>query len=80
MIFEQLRMAYQQKLQQAFFMTRQIQSDSEYTIRRGESLWILSQQKLNVPVWLLRQYNPDLDFDKLKPGLVIKVPQLRVVN
>ncbi len=74
--FEQLRLAYQQGLQQAFFMKRQIQSDFEYTIRPGESLWLLSQQKLKVPVWLLRQYNPDLDFDKLKPGLVIKVPKL----
>ena len=75
--FEQLRLAYQQGLQQAFFMSRQINSVSNYTIRRGESLWTLSQLKFNVPVWLLRQYNPDLDFDKLKPGLVIKVPQLK---
>ena len=75
--FEQLRLTYQQGLQQAFFMSRQIQSVDDYTIRRGESLWTLSQHKFNVPVWLLRQYNPDLDFDKLKPGLVIKVPQLK---
>lgn len=74
--FEQLRLAYQQDLQQKFFLAYQIQSVQEHTIRRGESLWILSQQKFKVPVWLLRQYNPDLDFDKLKPGLVIRVPVL----
>ncbi|MBV1905889.1 MAG: transglycosylase SLT domain-containing protein [Pseudomonadales bacterium] len=75
-VFEQLRLAYQHGLQQAFFMSYQIQSVLDHPIRRGESLWLLSQQKFKVPVWLLRQYNPDLNFDKLKPGLVIKVPIL----
>jgi hypothetical protein len=32
-----------------------------------------------VPVWLLRQYNPDLNFDRIMPGMVVKFPRLRTL-
>ena len=35
---------------------------AEHVLRRGETLWELATQRYRVPVWLLRQYNPDLDF------------------
>jgi hypothetical protein len=32
-----------------------------------------------VPVWLLRQYNPDLDLDRIQPGIVVKFPRLKAI-
>jgi hypothetical protein len=32
-----------------------------------------------VPIWLLRQYNPDLDFDRIQPGIVVKFPRLKAI-
>ncbi len=43
-------------------------------MRRGDSLWILSQRTYDVPIWLLRQYNPDLDFNTVLPGTNITIP------
>lgn len=74
--FERRRQAYQHDLQQSFFMTWQIHSTRKHVIASGESLWVLTQRQFKIPMWLLRQYNPDLDFDKLHPGTVVLIPEL----
>ena len=45
-----------------------------HVLARGESLWYLAKRKYRVPVWLLRQYNPDLDFAALPAGAPLIVP------
>jgi len=74
--FERRRLAYQQDLQQTFFMTWQIRTIRRHVIAPGESLWVLTQRQFKVPMWLLRQYNPDLNLDRLHPGTVIVIPEL----
>jgi membrane-bound lytic murein transglycosylase D len=78
--FEQRRLAFHQTLQEQFFSNHHIEDVTDHVVRRGESLWLLAQQRYNVPVWLLRQYNPDLDFDRIAPGVVIKFPTLRRIG
>lgn len=77
--FERRRLAYHQSLQEAFFSSHRIEDVENHVIRRGESLWVLAQRKYNVPVWLLRQYNPDLDLDRVSPGTVVKFPRLKPI-
>jgi membrane-bound lytic murein transglycosylase D len=77
--FEQRRRAYHQQLQSDFFAAYQIEEVQSHVIKPGESLWILAARRYNVPVWLLRQYNPDLDFDRIQPGAVVKFPRLRAI-
>jgi membrane-bound lytic murein transglycosylase D len=74
--FERRRLAYQQDLQQAFFMSWQIHTTRTHVIAPGESLWVLTRRQFKVPMWLLRQYNPDLNLDRLHPGTVIVIPEL----
>ena len=40
----------------------------------GESIWVLAQQRYNIPIWLLRQYNPDLDLGDIRPGTKLVIP------
>lgn len=75
--FEQRRMAFQQQIQEDFFTVYHIDDVTEHVVRQGESLWILAQRRYNVPVWLLRQYNPGVDLDRINPGTVLKFPNLR---
>jgi membrane-bound lytic murein transglycosylase D len=77
--FEQRRRAYHQQLQSDFFAAHQIEEVQSHVIKPGESLWILAARRYDVPVWLLRQYNPDLDFDRIQPGAVVKFPRLRAI-
>jgi membrane-bound lytic murein transglycosylase D len=77
--FEQRRRSYHQQIQSDFFAAYQIEEIETHVIRPGESLWILSARRYNVPVWLLRQYNPDLDFDRIQVGAVVRFPRLKAI-
>jgi len=74
--FERRRRTYHRKIQEIFFQTYQINDTLDHTVKPGESLWILALRTYRVPVWLVRQFNPDLDPDRVRPGMVIKFPQL----
>jgi peptidoglycan lytic transglycosylase D len=74
--FEQLRSAYHQQLQDKFFRTHTISGIQEHVIRRGESVWVLSLRKYDVPIWLFRQYNPALNLHTVQPGTKINFPVL----
>jgi membrane-bound lytic murein transglycosylase D len=43
----------------------------------GDSLWLLSTRRYEVPIWLLRQYNPDVNLEALTAGTSLTVPKLR---
>lgn len=72
--FEQRRRSYHRELQSAFFERNHIRGSRTHRIERGDSLWNLTRPNTDIPVWLLRQYNPDRDFTGLKPGDKIRMP------
>ncbi len=74
--FEAARLAYHQAIQEQFFANHRIVGTSEHVMRSGESVWILAARRYDVPVWLLRQYNPDLDLEKLRPATRVVIPVL----
>ena len=74
--FENLRVDYHRKQQDGFFRKHIITGVREHTIRRGESVWILSLREYDVPVWLFRQYNPELDPHRVTPGTTVRFPIL----
>jgi len=79
-IFEERRIAYHRVQQDSFFRRHVISDVSEYTIRAGDSIWILALRKYDVPIWLFRQYNPSLDLHKVRPGTKVQIPVLTKVE
>lgn len=78
--FESRRAAYHRQLQEAFFSEYRIVGSETHIVKAGESIWVLAQKKFNVPIWLLRQYNPDIDMAAVKPGARIVIPKMEAVN
>ncbi|MBT8441877.1 MAG: LysM peptidoglycan-binding domain-containing protein [Gammaproteobacteria bacterium] len=76
--FASKRIAYHRELQEAFFARYRIVDTKVHKLRSGESLFVLSLRRYKVPVWLLRQYNPDLDIDRLRPGTEVIFPQIEL--
>jgi membrane-bound lytic murein transglycosylase D len=76
--FENLRMAWHREQQDAFFRNHRISGVTEHVVGKGESVWILSLQQYDVPVWLFRQYNPELDLHNVRPGTKLSFPLLEV--
>jgi membrane-bound lytic murein transglycosylase D len=72
--FEARRLEYHRQLQEAFFTQFRIKSTTAHVIKPGESVWVLAQQRYNIPIWLLRQYNPDIDLGSLQPGAKLIIP------
>ncbi len=76
--FEQARRDYHAKLQGEFFVQHRIAGTEVYIVRRGDSLWTMTQKFSNLPIWLLRQYNPDTDLSDLRPGTQVVMPRVEV--
>jgi membrane-bound lytic murein transglycosylase D len=76
--FENLRMTWHREQQDAFFRNHRISGITEHVVGKGESVWILSLQQYDVPVWLFRQYNPELDLHNVRPGTKLSFPVLEV--
>jgi len=74
--FEQKRRDYHYALQANYFESHRILGTEIYVVRRGDSLWSISQRYVGVPTWLLQQYNPDVDLGELRPGAQIVVPRV----
>ena len=74
--FESRRIAYHRKQQDSFFKKHIITSVVEHEIRQGESIWVVALRKYDVPVWLFRQYNPELDLHNVHPGARVQIPVL----
>jgi len=74
--FEKRRLAYHRALQDEYFQKFRISSTEPHTIRRGDSLWTLAKRTYKLPLWLLRQYNPDVNFSAVHPSMSITIPKV----
>ncbi|MDH3805305.1 MAG: LysM peptidoglycan-binding domain-containing protein, partial [Gammaproteobacteria bacterium] len=74
--FEDRRIAYHRAQQDGFFRENIITGVTEHVIARGESIWILALREYDVPVWLFRQYNPELDLHNVRRGTTVRFPVL----
>jgi membrane-bound lytic murein transglycosylase D len=78
--FADARRQYHQHLQEEFFATHRIAGTDNYSVKRGQSLWAIAQQHADMPVWLVAQYNPDVDFGEVRPGTTITLPRVVAIN
>ena len=77
--FEQKRREYHQTLQASYFAAHRIVGTEVYIARRGDSMWTITQKFAQLPIWLIQQYNPDLDLADLHPGVQIVMPRVEAV-
>jgi membrane-bound lytic murein transglycosylase D len=77
--FEQRRREYHQQLQAAYFAAHRIAGTQIYIARSGDSLWTVTKRAGLLPLWLLQQYNPDVDFAELRAGTQIVMPRVELV-
>jgi membrane-bound lytic murein transglycosylase D len=78
--FEQIRRDYHAKMQGEYFAQHRIAGTEVYIVRRGDSLWTMTQKFSNLPIWLLRQYNPDTDLSDLRAGTQVVMPRVEVLS
>jgi membrane-bound lytic murein transglycosylase D len=79
-VFETLRHEYHRELQAAYFAEHRIVGTEVHIARPGDSVWTLTRHAAQVPVWLLQQYNPDLDLAEVRAGTQIVLPRVEEVS
>lgn len=74
--FERRRLEYHRTLQEEFFGAFVVTGTQTYELSHGDTLWELAHERYKLPVWLLRQYNPELNFAALTPGERMIIPSV----
>jgi membrane-bound lytic murein transglycosylase D len=78
--FIQRRLEYHHTLQEEFFDAYEVVGTDTHRLKKGDTLWELAEKRYRVPVWLLRQYNPTLDFSALQAGARLTVPRIAPIE
>ena len=78
--FERTRREFHRTLQASYFAAHRILGTEVYIVRRGDSLWTVTQRYARLPMWLLQQYNPDVDFSEMRAGTELVVPKVEEMS
>jgi membrane-bound lytic murein transglycosylase D len=72
--FEEQRFEYHKEMTEDFFASYRVEKVEVYSIKRGDNIWTLSRDEFDVPLWLIRRFNADIDFNTLRPSQKLKIP------
>ncbi len=71
--FERRRISFHRSLETQFQEHYRITGKEEYQVKRGDNGWVISK-RTEVPLWLLRRFNPELLFRPPQIGETVYLP------
>ena len=77
--FDQRRLEYHRVLVEEFKEHFEVLDIQQYTIRLGDSVWLLAS-KFELPIWLIMRYNPELRTTVPVVGNTLRIPSIRKRN
>ncbi len=77
--FELKRRQFHRNLQSDYFKNWRIRQTEQHSIRRGDFLVNLARKR-SVPMWLFRQYNPEVEAAKIQIGQTVVFPVVERVD
>ena len=78
--FENRRREFHSNLQQDFFDNFIIRGAEEYEIKRADNISRLALNRYSTPLWLVRQYNPGINFTSVYVGQRVVFPLLQPIG
>lgn len=72
--FHRRRLEYQRSIEEDFFSAFSVEGLRVHRVKRGQSLWYITNRLYGVPLWLVMKYNPDRDLQNLHVGDEISIP------
>jgi LysM repeat protein len=72
--FEEQRYEYHKRLQEDFFAVYRVSELEPYRVASGDNYWVLCREKFEVPMWLLKHYNLDVDLAALRINQKLMIP------
>jgi membrane-bound lytic murein transglycosylase D len=78
--FEETRFEYHKKIQEDFFSFYEIETVQLYQAQKGDNIWTLCNDTFEMPVWLLKKYNPKIDFNDLRWSQKLVIPVIKEIT
>jgi len=78
--FEEKRYEYHKRLQEDFFAVFRIGELRAYHVQRGDNLWTLGLNKFDIPMWLLKNCNPEINFSELRTKQKLMIPSVEKLS
>jgi membrane-bound lytic murein transglycosylase D len=72
--FEEKRFEFHQELAEDFFATYRVEKVRTYFIKKGDNIWNLARREFDIPLWLIKRYNAEVDFGALMPTQKLLIP------
>jgi len=73
--FTAARLEYHMAIEEDFYTQYKVVDTKEHVITRGETLWdICHDSESEIPLWLFKKYNKELDLSRLMPGTSVWIP------
>jgi membrane-bound lytic murein transglycosylase D len=72
--FEEKRFEFHREIEEDFFASYRVTGVETYEVRPGDTPWHLCVNQLELPFWLLKKFNPDTDFNTMRPGHKLRYP------
>jgi len=72
--FEEVRFEYHQKIQEDFFGAYKVAAVQVYRVKNGDNIWTLCNEIFKMPFWLVKKYNPEVDFSDLRWSQKLMIP------
>jgi len=74
--FERKRQEYHKAIQEDFFGNYKVEKVVSRKLKKGETLWEICNNLYSIPFWLLSNYNPDKDINRISVGESMNIPIL----
>jgi membrane-bound lytic murein transglycosylase D len=76
-VFEARRLSFHENLQKEFFAAHRVEELQQYRVKPGDSYWTLCRDKFDLPLWLLRHYNKDINLLALRANQPLIIPAIQ---
>lgn len=77
--FQQQRLEFHQEAEEDFYASYRVTGIQTYEVAPGDTLWSICQKKFAIPMWLLKKYNLDLQYNTLKKSQVLSIPIIEAI-
>lgn len=72
--FEEKRNEFHQETEEDFFSSYRVTGFQKYKVAMGDTLWEICQNKFDLPLWLLKKYNTNLNYNRLNSNQHLNIP------
>ena len=77
--FEEKRFDFHLETEEDFYSAYKIVGVRVYEVNKGDTIWEICRTKFDLPFWLLKKYNTDLNFNNLRSSQQLTIPIVKAI-